>query len=107
MINASLLRRFRRPTVQTWVGALLVVALVLAEALAVSHELDAAVHTNGQPCTMCLSTASLGAGAVAVPFHFDVVVATPLAVVATAVVSFSVVPARRYARGPPAVSFTF
>jgi hypothetical protein len=86
---------------------LLVAALVLAEGLAASHELDAAAHANGQPCTVCLGTASLGAGAVAAPFHLDVVVATPLAIVATEVGSFSVVPTRRYARGPPAVSFTF
>jgi hypothetical protein len=107
MIKASPLRRFRRPTVQTWVGAVLVAALILAEALAASHEVDAAAHANGQLCTVCLSTASLCASAVAAPFHVDVVVATPLAVVATAAVSFSVVPTRRYARGPPAVSFTF
>ncbi|HJR71308.1 MAG TPA: hypothetical protein VKA43_14795 [Gammaproteobacteria bacterium] len=107
MTKVSPLREFRRPTVQTWVGALLVAALVLAEALAVSHELDAAAHANGQPCTVCLGTASLAAGAVTTPLHFDVVVATPLAVVAVAVISFSLVPTRRYARGPPAVSFTF
>jgi hypothetical protein len=92
--------------VQTWVGALLVAALLLAEAFAVSHEYDAAAHANGQPCTVCLSTASLAAADVAAPFHWDVVVATPLAAVATAVVSFTAVPTRRYARGPPAVSFT-
>ena len=107
MTGAVVLRECRRPTRQAWVGATLVVALLLAECFAVTHPLDAAAHTDGQQCTVCLSTTNLGAGAVATPIHFELDAATPV-FVATFVAEFaSTVPTRRFARGPPAVSFAF
>jgi hypothetical protein len=68
---------------------------------------DSAAHTDGQPCTVCLSTATFGAGAVASPPGLDLDAATPMVVAIATVVFFSTAPTRRYARGPPVVSFTF
>jgi hypothetical protein len=81
------------------------VLLLLAAAFAVTHQLDSAAHANGQPCTVCLSTATLGAGAAPahIPFTFDVATATFVASVVAVVIS--AVPTRRYARGPPSQSF--
>lgn len=94
-------------TRRAWLGAALTVTLLLAETLALTHPLDSAAHTNGQPCSICFSVATVGAGAVSTPTPIHVDAATPslVAVVASALVSSPV--QRRFARGPPAVSFAF
>jgi hypothetical protein len=107
MARAGILRECRRPTRQVWVGATLVVALLLAECFAVTHPFDAAAHTDGQPCTVCLSTTNLGAGAVATPLHVELDAATPMFVATFVAALRSIVPTRRFARGPPVVSFAF
>jgi hypothetical protein len=107
MKRAAILRERRRPTPQAWVGATLVVALLLAECFAVTHPFDAAAHTDGQPCTVCLSTTNLGAGAVATPIHFELDAATPVFVATFVAALVSTAPTRRFARGPPLVSFAF
>jgi hypothetical protein len=105
MSRPSVLQRCRNPTWKTWLGAALVVWLLLAESLAVTHPYDLAAHTDGQPCAICLSVADLGAGAVAADLAFAIDAGAPLIVVAVVFVLWSSVPARRYARGPPSVSF--
>jgi hypothetical protein len=53
-----------------------------------------------------LSVADLGAGAAAADAGFALLdAAAPLLVAAVVLVLFSSVPLRRYARGPPSVSF--
>ena len=101
------MQRFRTATWKTWLGAALAVWLLLAESFALTHELDTAAHDNGQACAVCVGAASFGAGAVSAPVHFEPTIATSFVVVAAGIVFLSVVPTRRYARGPPAVSFTF
>jgi hypothetical protein len=80
--------------------------LLLAESFAVTHPFDQAAHAEGQPCTVCLGLADLGAGAAAADVGFALVeAAAPLLVAVVAVFLLSNVPIRRYARGPPSVSF--
>jgi len=105
MPRQSLMRRCRSATWRTWLGAALVVWLLLAESLAVTHPLDRDAHADGQPCAICLSVAHLGAGAVAADVAFVIEAAAPLIVVAVVLHLLSCVPLRRYARGPPSVSF--
>jgi hypothetical protein len=81
--------------------------LLVAGAFAVTHPYDSAAHENGQSCSVCLTAASFSAGAVGAPVQVDVAVATAIVVVAAVIAPFTVVPTRRYARGPPVVSFTF
>jgi hypothetical protein len=107
MQQSGTMQRFRAATQKTWLGAALAVGLLLAESFALTHELDTAAHDSGQACAVCVSAASLGAGAVSAPVHFEPTIATSFVVVAAGIVFRSVVPTRRYARGPPAVSFTF
>lgn len=104
-MNRAVLRECRRPTFKTWVGAALVAFLLLAESLAVTHPLDFAAHDNGQPCAVCVGVTHLGHGAVSVPVQFAFDTATPVSVASVAVAFVSIVPTRRYARGPPAISF--
>ena len=99
------MRRCREAAWKKWLGAALVVCLLLAESFAVTHQYKA--HDNGQACTVCVGVASLGAGNVAAPLVVEAAIVAPFVAVAGALVFVSVVPARRYARGPPAVSFTF
>ncbi len=101
------MRRLRNAAWKTWLGGALAVCLLLAESFALTHELDRAAHDNGQVCAVCVSAASLGAGALSAPVHFEPTIATSFVVVAAGIVFRSVVPTRRYARGPPVVSFTF
>ena len=105
MQRRSLMRRCRNATWKTWLGAALAVWLLLAESFAVTHPFDLAAHADGQPCAVCLSIANLGAGAAAPDVGFVLEAAAPLTVVAVVLVLFSSVPLRRYARGPPFVSF--
>jgi hypothetical protein len=91
---------------KTWLGAALAVSLLLAEAFAVTHEYDSATHANGQACATCVAYASFSAGNVAAPLQLESPVAPAVLGAAAALVLVSVVPARRYARGPPRVSFT-
>ena len=108
MSRANPLRQCRRPTLKSWVGALLIAFLLVTEAFAVTHSSDFAAHSNGQLCAVCVTAASFSSAAVGAPVQFDVAVATPIAVVVLLVaVIAAAVPARRYARGPPAASFTF
>jgi hypothetical protein len=106
-MQRSVSKRRRQTAFKSWLGAALAVWLLLAESFAIVHQYDSAAHANGQACEVCVGAASFGAGAPPTPLVF--VAAALVAVVAAAVVlAFrSVVPARRYARGPPAVSFTF
>ena len=85
----------------------LAVFLLLAESFAYTHELDTSTHANGEVCAACLSTASFGAANAGAALHFEPAIATSLIVASAGSVFLSVVPTRRYARGPPSVSFTF
>jgi hypothetical protein len=105
MQRQPLMRRCRSATWKTWLGAALAVWLLAAEAFAVAHQYDSAAHSNGQTCAVCVSVASFGAGNVAAPVHVEPATPKSFLVVAAGVVFRSVVPARRYARGPPSVSF--
>ena len=105
MQRRSLMRRCRSATWKTWLGAALAVWLLLAESFAVTHPFDLAAHADGQPCAVCLGIADLGAGAAAPDVGFVLETSAPLTVVAVVLVLFSSVPLRRYARGPPFVSF--
>lgn len=101
------MQRYRKATWKTWLGAALVAWLLLAESFAIAHQYDSAAHANNQDCAVCVSAASFAAGAVSAPAHVEPTVAASFVVVAAGIVFLSVVPARRYARGPPVVSFTF
>ena len=105
MQSTGTMQALRGAAWKTWLGAALALWLLLAESFAFAHQLDTAAHDNGQACAVCIGAATFGAGAVSVPLTFEPTLA-PTAVVAAAFVAFSsVTPTRRYARGPPAVSF--
>ena len=106
-MRTSVRQQCRQATWKTWLGAALAVWLLLAEAFAIAHEYDSASHANGQACAVCVVGASFGASNVAPPLDFEPVIASAFVTVAADIVLLSVVPARRYARGPPRVSFTF
>ena len=106
-MNRAVFRECRRPAFKTWVGAALVALLLLAESLAVTHPLDLAAHDNGQSCAICVSVTHLGHGAVSTPVPLALEAATPSFVVSLVVAFVSIVPVRRYARGPPAASSAF
>jgi hypothetical protein len=101
------MQRLRTAASKAWLGAALVVCLLLAESFALTHELDSAKHANGEVCAVCVSAASVGAANVAVVVHFEPAIAASFIVATAGVVFLSVVPTRRYARGPPSVSFKF
>ena len=105
MTRPAVLRECRRPAFKSWVGAALVAFLLLTQALAVTHPLDFAAHDNGQPCAVCVSVTHLGHGAASTPVVFALETAAPPFIPSVAVAFVSIVPSRRYARGPPAVSF--
>jgi hypothetical protein len=105
MKSARTLRQSRPPAIRAWGGAALVAVLLLAEAFAVTHPLDAAAHTDGQPCTICLSAHVLGAGAASTPPTIEFAVATRPPTVPAAAVHVCAALARPHARGPPAISF--
>jgi hypothetical protein len=107
MGRSSLLQRYRHATWKTWLGVALAAWLLVAESFALAHQYDSTAHANGQDCAVCMGAASFGAGAVSAPVHFEPSIAAAFIVVAAGVVFLSAVPTRRYARGPPAVSFTF
>ena len=107
MQRRRMIQRFRGATSKTWLGAALAICLLLAESFAFTHELDAAAHDSGQVCAVCVGAASFGAANVTAAVHFEPAIATSFIVATAGVVFLSVVPARRYARGPPSVSFTF
>jgi hypothetical protein len=107
MRRKSFMESCRRASWRTWLGAALAVWLLLAESFALSHQYDAASHANGQTCATCVGMASFAAGNVAVSLQFEPAAAATFVVVAVAIIALSVVPARRYARGPPRVSFMF
>jgi VIT1/CCC1 family predicted Fe2+/Mn2+ transporter len=107
MQRSSIMQRCRRATWKTWLGAALTIWLLLAESFAIAHQYDSAAHANGQDCAICVGAASFGAAAPVTPLIF---VPEALAVALLAAVFFvlaAAAPTRRYARGPPAVSFTF
>jgi hypothetical protein len=106
-MRSCLLHRCRQATWKTWLGVALSCWLLAAEAFAVMHEYDSAGHANGQACAVCVGAASFAAGNVAAPQHFDLTIATFVIAIAAGFVLLSAVPVRRYARGPPRVSFTF
>ena len=107
MRRSSLMQRYRNATWKTWLAVALAAWLLLAESFALAHQYDSTAHANGQDCAVCMSVASFGAGAVSVPVHFEPSIAAAFIVVAAGIVFLSAVPTRRYARGPPVVSFTF
>ena len=98
---------FRNAAPKRWLGAALAVALLLAESFALTHELDPAAHANGEICTVCVSAASFGAADVGTAVHIEPAIAASFFVAAAGIVLLSVARTRRYARGPPSVSFTF
>lgn len=51
----------RRP-LKPFAAAVLLLALVAAEALATVHSLDFDAHSGGEPCNVCISVAGLGTG---------------------------------------------
>jgi hypothetical protein len=79
---------------------------LLAASFAIAHQYDAAAHANGQTCATCVAATSFGVGNVAVSVLLAVAVATASVVVSVGIVFRCVLPGRRYARGPPRVSFT-
>lgn len=107
MSHAAPLQQCRRPAPRAWVAALLMTFLLIAETFAVTHPYDSAAHSNGQSCAECLLTASFGAGAVPTPLALDLPVTLPLLAAVAILVLFSAAPVRRYARGPPAATFTY
>jgi hypothetical protein len=107
MRRSSLMQRDRTATWKTWLGVALAAWLLVAESFALAHQYDSTAHANGQDCAVCVSAASFGAGNVSVPVHLEPSTAAAFIVVAAGIVFLSAVPTRRYARGPPAVSFTF
>jgi hypothetical protein len=107
MRRSSVMQRSERATWKTWLGIALAAWLLLAECFALAHQYDPSAHANGQDCAVCMSAASFGAGAVAAPMQFEPTIAAAFIVVAAGIVFLSAVPTRRYARGPPAVSFAF
>jgi hypothetical protein len=106
MQRSGTMQRLRSATWKTWLVAVLAAWLLFAESFALTHDLDASAHANGQSCAVCVSLASFGAGAVSVPMPFEPVIAASFVVAAAGIVFLSTVPTRRYARGPPTVSFT-
>ncbi len=107
MRRRSFIESCRRATWKAWLGAALAAWLLLAESFALSHQYDSASHANGQTCATCVGVASFAAGNVALPLTLEPATAATFVVVAAGIVFISVAPARRYARGPPRVSFTF
>jgi hypothetical protein len=85
----------------------LVALLLVAEAFAATHQLDSAAHANGEPCNICLSVASLGAGAVAHGVELGIDFSRPTFVAFDGSILVSSVPTRRSARGPPVASLKF
>jgi hypothetical protein len=107
MQRTGTMQRFRTAASKAWLGAALAVSLLLAESFALTHELDSAAHSTGEVCAVCVSGASFGAANHGAAVHIEPAIVTSF-VVATAGIAFlSVVRTRRYARGPPVVSFTF
>jgi len=107
MQRPSLLQRCRRTAWKAWLGGALAVLLLVAESFALTHEYDSAAHANGEACAICVTAASFGAANVTTAVHFEPALAASFIVVAAGIVFASVVPTRRYARGPPSVSFAF
>jgi hypothetical protein len=98
---------FRTAASKTWLRAALAVLLLLGESFAVTHELDSTAHSNGEVCAVCVAAASFGAANAGAALHVEPAIAASFVVATAGVVFSSVVPTRRYARGPPSVSFTF
>jgi hypothetical protein len=94
-----------RATRKPWFVAALIAWLAVAESFAVAHEYDTAAHSSGQACTVCVGAASLGACDVAALVQIEPNTAASFVAVADAIVFVSVVHVRRYARGPPVLSF--
>jgi hypothetical protein len=88
-----------------WLGGLLAALLLVASSFALTHDYDSAAHANGGVCAVCVTAASFGAANVAAAVHFEPALAASFIVAAAGIVFVTVVPARRHARGPPAVSF--
>lgn len=107
MQSASCLERCRNVASKTWLCGVLAAWLLLAGSFAIAHEYDAAAHSNGQACAVCVGAASFGAGHVAAPLHFEPAITTSFVRVAIVGTVSSVAPTRQYARGPPVVSFSF
>ena len=107
MQRRGTMQRLHNAASKTWLGGALAVCLLLAESFALTHELDSAKHASGEVCAVCVSAASLGAANVTAALYFEPAIATSFVVATAGIVFLSAVPTRRYARGPPAVSFTF
>lgn len=105
-MQRSVMERCRRTAWKSWLGAALTLWLLLAESFAIAHQYDSAAHANGQACEVCVGAASFSAGAPSTPLVF-LPAALVVVFAAAVVLAFrSAVPTRRYARGPPAGSFT-
>ncbi len=94
----------RRSPFKLALAALLMLALVVAEAMSVVHSLDVDEHAAGEACKICICVAGLGAGAPSKVPPPDVPrVAVPGRLSRVLAVDPSRVD-RPSARGPPAVS---
>lgn len=107
MPQRGAIHRLRKTASKTWLGAMLAVCLLVAESFALAHEYDSAAHGNGEVCAICVTAASFGAANVTAAIHIEPAIAASFLVAAAGIVFLAVVPARRYARGPPSSSFTF
>lgn len=85
-------------------AAALAAVLLVAETFAVVHPLDLAAHSNGEPCKICVSVASVGTAAVAQPIVFAVDAASPALIVPPVSVPAAARRFRPTARGPPFAS---
>ena len=95
------MQRFRNAASKTWLGAVFAICLRSPSRSHSRTSFDnTAAHDNGQVCAVCVGAASFRAGAVAVPFHFEPVIAAATVVIAVLVALSSAIPTRRYARGP-------
>jgi hypothetical protein len=103
----AVLTTCRRPRLRAWLGALAVALLFVAQAFASVHKLDSAAHANGDPCAICVSVASLGAGAAAHAPQLDLERVRPLLTRAVSPVVVSPARIRPAARGPPVAVLTF
>jgi hypothetical protein len=107
MHSANVLQIYRRPKLRAWLGVVAVLLLLVAQTFATTHRLDSAAHANGDPCAICVSVASLGAGATAQVVEFGVELVRPLLAVVERPVFVSPARIRPSARGPPVASLTF
>jgi hypothetical protein len=88
---------------RAFAAALLFACFAAAETFAAVHALDAAAHSGAEPCKICVSAASFGAGATA-PHAAPLLAVEPaasLAVAAPHAAATRSIPLRPPSRAPP------